>query len=293
MKRKLAFLSIMAFTMVLSACWSGEIGVDTVMDAEGAGHRDFYVVVYDESLSDTPIINPNDPDGAKGNGPVLNVQHIEGGIPAIQDWLEDNTPAFLEVLPMRTEGVQRIFTVRMTFDSFEDFLGQYEQLVDLSPNLSWSDFTAAEKPTLTTVEEDGLSKVTLTESNVILQASFDWAIDGIYNSIFLEASLAGFVDKTSLSQFATYNLTLGEETLNIVSEYDPAVVDSNGRLGQIVYIDQASFTLTSSTELPAMNTLLFVLIGAAVVAVAGGAYFFTKKKAWPSHRLLKMPSKST
>lgn len=293
MKRKLAFLSIMAFTMVLSACWSGEIGVDTVMDADGAGHRDFYVVVYDESLSDTPIINPNDPDGAKGNGPVLNVQHIEGGIPAIQDWLEDNTPAFLEVLPMRTEGVQRIFTVRMTFDSFEDFLGQYEQLVDLSPNLSWSDFTDAEKPTLTTVEEDGLSKVTLTESNVILQASFDWAIDGIYNSIFLEASLAGFVDKTSLSQFATYNLTLGEETLNIVSEYDPAVVDSNGRLGQIVYIDQPSFTLTSTTELPAMNTLLFVLIGAAVVAVAGGAYFFTKKKAWPYHRLLKMPSKST
>jgi LPXTG-motif cell wall-anchored protein len=42
-----------------------------------------------------------------------------------------------------------------------------------------------------------------------------------------------------------------------------------------------------------MNTLLFVLIGAAVVAVAGGAYYFTKKKAWPSHRLLKMPSKST
>ena len=279
MKRKLTFLSIIVFTMVLSACWSGEIGVDTVMDVNGAGHRDFYVVVYDDTLSSTPIINPNDPDGSKGNGPVLNAQHIEGGIPAIQDWLEDNTPAFLEVLPMRTEGVQRIFTVRMTFDSFEDFLSQYEQVVNLSPTLSWSDFTDAEKPTLTTVEEDGLSKVTLTESNVILQASFDWAIDGIYNSIFLEANLAGFVDKTSLSQFATYNLTLGEEELSIISEYEPDVVDSNGLLGQVVYIDQPTFTLTSTTELPAMNTLLFVLIGAAVVAVAGGAYYFTKKKA--------------
>jgi len=279
MKRKLTFLSIIVFTMVLSACWSGEIGVDTVMDLQGAGHRDFYVVVYDDTLSTTPIINPNDPDGSKGNGPVLNNQHIEGGIPAIQDWLEDNTPAFLEVLPMRTEGVQRIFTVRMTFDSFEDFLGQYEQLVDLSPTLSWSDFTEAEKPTLTTVEEDGLSKVTLNESNVILQASFDWAIDGIYNSIFLEASLAGFVDKTSLTQFATYNLTLGEEELSIISEYEPDVVDSNGLLGQVVYIDQPSFTLTSTTELPALNTLLLVVIGGAVAAVAGGAYFLLKKKA--------------
>jgi len=279
MKRKLTFLSIIVFTMVLSACWSGEIGVDTVMDLQGAGHRDFYVVVYDDTLSTTPIINPNDPDGSKGNGPVLNNQHIEGGIPAIQDWLEDNSPAFLEVLPMRTEGVQRIFTVRMTFDSFEDFLGQYEQLVDLSPTLSWSDFTEAEKPTLTTVEEDGLSKVTLNESNVILQASFDWAIDGIYNSIFLEASLAGFVDKTSLSQFATYNLTLGEEELSIISEYEPDVVDSNGLLGQVVYIDQPSFTLTSTTELPALNTLLLVVIGGAVAAVAGGAYFLLKKKA--------------
>ena len=279
MKRKLTFLSIMAFTLILSACWSGEIGVDTVMDKDGAGHRDFYVVVYDDTLSTEPIINPNDPDGAKGNGPVLNDQHIDGGIVAIQDWLETNSPSFLEVLPMRTEGVQRIFTVRMTFDSFEDFLRQYEQLVDLSPNLSWSDFTAAEKPTLTTVEEDGMSKVTLTESRVILEASFDWAIDGIYNSIFLEANLAGFVDKTSLSQFATYNLTLGEESLNIISEYNPTVVDSNDRMGQVVYIDQAVFTLTSATELPAMNTLLFVLIGAAVVAVGGGAYLLTKKKA--------------
>jgi LPXTG-motif cell wall-anchored protein len=46
-----------------------------------------------------------------------------------------------------------------------------------------------------------------------------------------------------------------------------------------VYIDQPVFTLTSATELPAMNTLLFVLIGAAVVAVGGGAYLLTKKKA--------------
>lgn len=272
MKRKFLLLSTFVFTLVLSACWPGEIGVSTVIDENGAGHRDFFLVVYDDSLSANPITNPDDPDGSKGNGPVLNNKHITGGVTAIQDWFEENAPSFMEVLPMRTEGLQRIFTLRMEFDSFEQFLSQYEQLVNLSPNLSWSDFTAAEKPTLAQVEVDGELRVTFRESTEILQASFDWAIDGIYNSIFLEADLAGFLDKASITQFATYNLEIGDETLNIESVY-------NETAQQVVFIDQASFTLTGSFDVPANNTLLIALIAAGVLVVAGGLFFVFKKKA--------------
>lgn len=279
MKRNFTLLVIIVLTLLLSACWPGEIGVDTVMDENGMGHRDYFVVVYDDSLSETPITNPDDPDGTKGNGPVLNDKHITGGVEALQEWFETNAPEFMEVLPMETEGNQRIFTLRMTFDSFEDFLDKYEQLVNLSPNLSWDDFTEAEKPSFTTSEEDGMTYVSLTESKVLLEASFDWAIDGIFNSIFDAADLAGFVDKASITEFATYKTMLGDEALEITSEYDATVVNDNQSTGAVVFIDQDSFTLTYSYETPANNTVLLVAIGAGVVVIAGLAFVFMKKKA--------------
>lgn len=279
MKKYLSVLVIMTISLVLAGCWPGELGVSTVFDENGAGHRDYFVVVYDDSLSTEPIGNPDDPEGTKALGAVLNDKHVDGGVEAIQDWLENNAPSFLEVLPMETEGVQRIFTVRMTYESFDEFLSQYEQLVDLSPNFGWSDFSDAEKPTLTTTEADGLTTVSFDESQVLLEASMDWAIDGIYNSIFLEADLAGFVDKSSISQFATYEVELGDETLSIISEYDATIENSDGSLGAVDYIDEGEFEVNYSFDTPfslSLGLIIGLVAGAAVVI--GGAVLILKKK---------------
>lgn len=279
MKKLLSVFIIMTISLVLAGCWAGELGVSTVFDENGAGHRDYRVVVYDDTLSEDPIGNPDDPDGSKALGAVQNNKHIEGGVVAIQDWLENNAPSFLEVLPMETEGVQRIFTVRMTYDSFEEFLSQYEQLVDLSPGFGWSDFTEDEKPTLTTTEADGITTVTFDESQVLLEASMDWAIDGIYNSIFLEADLAGFVDKSSISQFATYEVELGDETLAIASDYDPTIERSDGALGAVDYIDDGEFQVNYSFDTPftlSTGSIIGLIIGGA--AIIGGAVILIKKK---------------
>ena len=279
MRKALSVLTIIAISLIRAGCWPGEIGVSTVLDVNGAGHRDYRLVVYDDSLSTEPIANPNNPEGTKALGDVFNDKHIDGGVEAIQDWLETNAPVFLEVLPMETEGVQRIFTVRMTFTSFDDFLAQYEDLVDLSPNLSWADFTDEEKPTLVTTEADGMTTVSFEESQVLLEASMDWALDGIYNSIFQEADLAGFLDKTSITEFATYDVELGTETYSIVSEYDPDVENSDGTLGSIQFIDVGEFAVGYSFETPfAFTPLLIGLIVAGAALLVGGVVFIVKKK---------------
>ena len=279
MRKVLSILTIITISLVLAGCWPGEIGVSTTFDVDGAGHRDYRLVVYDDSLSTTPISNPDDPEGTKALGEVLNDKHIDGGVEAIQGWLETNAPVFLEVLPMETEGVQRIFTLRMTYESFEEFLSQYEDLVNLSPNLSWADFTEEEKPTLVTTEADGITTVTFEESQVLLEASWDWALDGIYNSIFQEADLAGFVDKSSITQFATYDVDLETETLSIVSEYDPDVENSDGTIGSVQFIDVGEFSLAHSFDTPfAFTPLLIGLIVAGAALLVGGVVFVVKKK---------------
>ena len=280
MKRTLLMAVMLVITLLLSACWPGEINVTTVMDENGAGHRDFIVVVYDDSLSEDPIPNPDDPDGTKGNGPVLNDKHVVGGVEALQTWLEDNAPSFMEVLPMETEGLQRIFTMRITFESFEEFLSLYEQIVNLSPTLSWDDFTDAEKPTLEVVEGDDTTTVTFTESKVLLEAAFDWFIDGVYNDIYDEADLAGFVDKASISEFAEVNLTLGDQTLEITSEYDATIDNGDGTTGAVSFVDEESFELVYTFDNPEepMNNTLFILITIGLVALVGVVAAVTLKK---------------
>ena len=97
-------------------------------------------------LSSDPIKNPDDPVADRRRS-CYNNPHVNGGVVAIQKWLEDNAPKFMTVEPMKTEGVQRIFTLTFKFKNFDDFLDKYEQLVNLSSTLKWSDF-ANDLPTL-------------------------------------------------------------------------------------------------------------------------------------------------
>ena len=137
----------------------------------------------DDTLSTTPITNPDDPAGTEGKGAVLNDKHIDGGVIAIQTWLEENAPDFITVHDAKVEGYHRIFTMSYEFKDFDDFLTKYQTLVNLSPTLSWDDFDASELPTL--VVSGGFTKtLTFKESKAIVDASLDWAIDGIWNSIY-------------------------------------------------------------------------------------------------------------
>jgi len=174
MKKKVFLLvAVFALLLTLTGCWPGEVQVDTKINTDGSGTRTYILSVFDDSLQTEPITNLDDPDGTEGKGAIINSIHITGGVSEIQTWLEDNSPEWMTVEEMKTKGNQRIFTLSYDFADFEEFLLRYEQLVNLSPNTSWSDFDAEELPTF---ECSGLltKKCTFTETTTLVNASFDW-----------------------------------------------------------------------------------------------------------------------
>lgn len=273
MKKKLfAILLTLGTLLALTGCWYGEVGVTTNFEnKQGGGTRTYVLDVMDDTLSATPIINPDDPDQTEGKGAVINSTHIEGGVAAIQTWLEENAPDFVTVEAMRTEGYHRYFTITYSFEDFDDFLAKYEQLVNLSETMSWDDFDATEKPQWTS---EGRT-CTFTESKAIVQASIDWAISGIWNDIYLEADLAGFVTKDDISVLANYKVVMGEEVYQELQHFDPDAVDGTGT-GAMVYVESDSFTLTNTY--PMSGWAIGGIIAGAVAVIGGCVYFFVFRK---------------
>lgn len=272
-KRSLLLVLVLVLTLTLTGCWPGEVQVDTQINTDGSGTRSYVLSVYDDSLQTDPITNPDDPDGTEGKGAVINSVHITGGVIAIQTWLTDNAPEWMTVEDMKTEGNQRIFTLTYDFTDFEDFLAKYEELVDLSPNLSWSDFEENEKPTF--VCEGFLTKeCTFTESTDLVNATLDWAKDGIWTDIYDEATLAGYVTKEDIAVLADYTLNLNGETVEELHAYDADAVDGDGT-GAVVNVTSDTFTLaTSFTNI----TSVVIIVVAAVAVVGGGVILFLRKK---------------
>lgn len=267
MKRKIfTFVVMLGLVLALTGCWPGEIGVTTIFNADGSGERTIVLDVMDDTLSDTPIINPDDPDGTEGKGAVINNQHITGGLPEIQTWLEENAPDFITVEDMTIEGYHRYFTLTYTWDSWEDFLDKYEQLVDLSPNMSWSDFDDTEKPMLTV---SGLYKrtVTFSESRNIVEASLDWAIDGIWNDIYDEATLAGFVTKADISVLAGYTVEVSDGMYEELAFYDADAPDGDTFTGKRIFVESDEFEVTGTYTNIGM-VIGTIVIGVALVAAA-------------------------
>ena len=270
MKRKILTIAVV---VALTGCWPGEVGMTTVFNADGSGSRTIVVDVMDDTLSTNPIINPDDPDGDEGKGAVINNQHITGGLLEIQTWLDENAPDFITVEDATVDGYHRYFTMTYSWEDFDDFLAKYEILVDLSPTMDWDDFSAEEKPTLTI---EGLYKKTLTfsETKLIVEASLDWAIDGIWNDIYDEATLAGWVTKADISVLSGYTLEIGDEMVEELAFYDPDALEGDGvTTGVRVQVESDSF------ELAAMFTNTGMIVGTIVVVVAllGAAVFFVLK----------------
>ncbi|NLD25811.1 MAG: hypothetical protein GX661_00450, partial [Acholeplasmataceae bacterium] len=240
-KKFVAFFALVLLVLAMTGCWAGEISVSTEFEADGSGKRVIVLDVMDDTLSTEPITNPDDPDGTEGKGAVLNDKHITGGIPAIQTWLEENAPDFITVEPMKTEGYHRYFTLSYTFENFDDFLTKYKTLVNLSPNMKWDDFDETELPTFTS-EGFIKKKVTFKESNAIVNASLDWAIDGIYNDIYDPSDLIGYVEKANISVLANYTITIGGEKYEELQHFDPEAPDEE-YTGKVVYVTSDNFTL--------------------------------------------------
>ncbi len=277
MKKRFALFTVMFFAVLtLAGCWNGEVFVETTMNMDGSGERVYTLRVMDDTLSTDAILNPDDPDQNKNTGPVINDKHIVGGLPAIQTWLEENAPDFMTVHDMEVEGYMRYYTISFTFDSFEDFLDKMQQLVDLSPVLGWDDFDADELPQLEC--SGALTRTcTFTESAVIVEASMDWAIDGIWNDIYDADDLAGFVEKGDIAVFSDYRITLGDTEYEELAHYDPDAEypENDDHDGRMVYITSNEFTITNE----GLNTGIVVGIVVAAIVVIGGvvAFVVTKK----------------
>ncbi len=273
-KRILTLVVMLAAVLALTGCWPGEIGVTTIFNADGSGSRTIVLDVMDDTLSDDPIINPDDPDQTEGKGAVINSTHIDGGVPAIQTWLEENAPDFITVEAMETEGYHRYFTLTYSWEDWEDFLAKYEQLVDLSPTTSWSDFDDSELPALT-VEGFFHKTVTFSESRAVVEASLDWAIDGIWNDIYLEADLAGWVTKADISVLAGYTVEISDQMYEELAYYDPNAADGDTNTGVRVFVESDDFELSGTfTNVAA---IVGVILGGVVVA-AGAAFAIIKLK---------------
>ncbi|MDD3957531.1 MAG: hypothetical protein PHW40_01740 [Candidatus Izemoplasmatales bacterium] len=275
-KKILMIFGLLATVLVLGGCWPAEIGVETEFTSRsGGGTRVFVVDIMDDTLATEPITNPDDPDGTEGKGAVINNKHITGGLGAIQTWLEQYAPDFITVKPMTTSGYHRYFTFEFSFKDFDEFLEKYEALVNLSPTMSWSDFDADEKPKW--VCEGG--QCTFTESKAILEASLDWALDGIFNDIYDADDLADYVGKADISVLANYKLYVGDGEYEELQHFDADAIDGAGT-GKVVYV--TSETLTGTGQVPMAGWLIGVII-AGVVLVAGGAVVLVlllgKKKA--------------
>ncbi|MBI9009922.1 MAG: hypothetical protein JEZ05_07815 [Tenericutes bacterium] len=274
MKKRILTIAVMAMlVLALTGCWAGEIGVTTVFNSDGSGTRTIVLDVMDDTLSTDPIINLDDPDQEEGKGAIVNDYHITGGLIAIQTWLEDNAPEFITVEDATVDGYHRYFTMTYSWDDFDDFLAKYEMLVDLSPSMDWDDFTAEERPTLTI---EGLYKKTLTftETKIIVEASLDWAIDGIWNSIYDAADLAGFVTKADISVLSGYTVEIGDDKIEELAYYDADALEGDGvTTGVRIQVESDSFTLSSNFT----NTGMIVGTIVVVVAILGAAVFFVLK----------------
>jgi hypothetical protein len=272
-KRLFLLVALVALSLTLTGCWPGEVAVDTTINTDGSGTRTYVLTVFDDSLQTDPITNLDDPDGTEGKGAIINSIHITGGVSEIQTWFDDNSPEWMTVEDMQTVGNQRIFTLSYDFADFDEFLSRYEQLVDLSPTTSWSDFDAIELPTF---ECSGLltKECTFTETTNLVNASFDWAVDGIYEDIYDEASLAGYVTKSDISVLADYTLELNGETIEELHAYDADAADGTDNTGVVVNVTSESFTLSTSFT----NTIAIVVGVAAIAVIGGGVFFFIKKK---------------
>lgn len=270
-KRSLLLALVLVFTLTLSGCWAGEVKVDTTINSDGSGTRSYVLSVYDDSLSTDPITNLDDPDGSEGKGAIINSIHVTGGVSAIQTWLEENSPTWMTVEAMETVGLQRIFTLTYDFEDFDQFLARYKELVNLSPTMSWADFNEDELPTF---ECSGLytKECTFTESTVLVNASFDWAQSGVWEDIYLEADIAGYVGKEDIAVLADYVLTVNDETIEEIHAYDAAAVDGDGT-GAVVYVTSNSFELTSATS----NTTMIIVTAVVGVAIIGGVAFLVFK----------------
>lgn len=279
MKKIFTLAVMLVSVLMLAACWPAEVSVTTDFNADGSGTRTFVIDIMDDTLSTEPIQNPDDPDGVEEKGAVLNDKHVEGGIIAIQTWLEENAPEFMTVHPAKVEGYHRIFTMSFDFSSFNDFLEKYELLVNLSPTITWDSFDADELPQFTS-EGFFEKKLTYKESKVLLEASMDWAVDGIYNDIYNEADLAGFVTKADISVLASVTVNLGGATYEELRHFDPNRDDgTEGDKGVVVFVESESFEV----EGKAMDGLMIGLtVGGGLVlllAIAGTVFFLMKKRA--------------
>lgn len=274
-KKLLTVVTLLVLGFALTGCWAGEIGVTTVFNQDGSGTRSIVVDIMDDTLSETPIVNPDDPEGTEGKGAVVNNKHITGGLLEIQTWLTENAPDFITVEPVRTEGYHRYFTLTYSWDNFEEFLQKYEALVDLSPTLSWSDFTDAEKPTL---EKTGLFNKTLTfkESKVLVEASLDWAIDGIWNDIYDAADLGDYVTKADITVLAGYTVTILDGKYEELPYYDEDALEGDQvTTGATVYVQAEDFEVSG---VYADTTVIIVSIVAGVVLIGGAVFAVLKLK---------------
>ncbi|TVP86977.1 MAG: hypothetical protein EA375_00025 [Acholeplasmataceae bacterium] len=249
MRRRILLLAVFAvFGLLLSACWPAEVGVETTFtNSRGAGTRVIIIDIMDDTLSVDPIPNPEDPDGTKGKGAVINNKHITGGLMAIQTWLEENAPSWMTIEPVEVDGIHRYFKMSYSFDDFEDFMAKYEELVNMSPTMSWDDFDADELPSWTVVTEGNQKIVTYTESHVILLASLDWAVDGIWNDLYDADDLAGWVDKVDIWALANYTVTIGEAVYEELRYYDEDRPDGEN-FGKIVFVESEDFELESAFD---------------------------------------------
>jgi len=165
-----------------------------------------------------------------------------------------------------------------TFKNFDDFLDKYKTLVNLSPTISWDDFSDDELPSLK-VTGTFKKSATYSESRDLLMASLDWAVDGIWNDIYDEADLAGFVEKENIWALAGVKITLGKNTFNEESYYDEELPDGDeGDMGKIVYVESETFTLKGEQIDPVMTG---VTIGGGIVLLAlitVGLVFIFKKR---------------
>lgn len=279
MKKIFSLVTLLVVALVLTGCWPAEVGVTTEFNADGSGVRTFVVDIMDDSLSTEPIVNPDDPDQDEGKGPVLNDKHVDGGVEAIQTWLEENAPSFITVHDATVDGYHRYFTFSFEFSSFEDYLDKYEQLVNLSPTISWDDFDDTEKPQL---KVEGFFEKTLvySESMDILKASLDWAVSGIWEDIYQEADLADFVFKEDIWTIANVKITIGDGEFKEERYYDPNAEEGNaaGDTGKVIFVESTEFEVSGKS----MDILMLSLvIGGAVVVLAGigvGVFFLLKKK---------------
>jgi len=277
MKKKILLLVVLVgVAFGLMGCWPAEVGVTTTFEADGSGERVIVIDIMDDTLSDEPIVNPDDPNGEEGKGAVINNKHIVGGLPAIQTWLEENAPEFITVEDSYTDGYHRYFVLKYTWTDFDDFIEKYKTMVNLSSTLNWSDFDEEELPKL---ETSGFFKkeMTFTESRAIVEASLDWAVEGIWNDIYDPADLADYVTKNDISVLAGYKVVINESSLEKEAYYDPDVEVNETETGARVFVEDEAFTTTGMFSKPGV-VIGTVVAGVVVVGAAVAVVIVTKRK---------------